>query len=280
MKATKISTRIIQILWALLLVNFTSNLIADELILKDGTSIEWIMLRDRGTEYLIETPRRKRLTIPKEKVDRIVIKKPQAPLTGATVGRSKALKPPARRGFDILKFMRPKEDAVSGTWRLENGVLVSGGVANERIEIPYEPPEEYDFTVEFRITGGVGAVVQILSAARKNFWWEVAANNNKTMAFGSIDGKPTTTTNPTMKSRSFELGRKYVSTVKIRKGAVSAYIDGELVARYETDFGNLTLHRYWMLRSNKHIGVGCLRGIVEFHRIEIVEVTGTGRLAR
>lgn len=51
--------------------------------------------------------------------------------------------------LDLLALVDPAKDAVSGSWKTNEEGLVGGPGDLTRIELPYEPPEEYDFRVTF-----------------------------------------------------------------------------------------------------------------------------------
>src|SRR6185436_17336 len=51
-------------------------------------------------------------------------------------------------GLNLLALIDPKRDAVHGDWTMENGILVVNQAPNTlSLQIPYQPPEEYDLHV-------------------------------------------------------------------------------------------------------------------------------------
>ena len=53
------------------------------------------------------------------------------------------------RTVDLIPLIDVDKDAVSGTWTLDHGAIVSDESDWARLRIPYEPPDEYDFRIEF-----------------------------------------------------------------------------------------------------------------------------------
>jgi hypothetical protein len=180
------------------------------------------------------------------------------------------------RVVNLMPLIDIDKDVVSGTWRLSNGQPTSGTGRFDRVRIPYEPPQEYDFHVEFTRVGSADVVCQILSHSGHDFSYINGANGNTASGFeridgrGASDGKTAVRLNPTQ-----DKGVRHSSVIKVRQHSISAYVDGKLMADYSTDFSELTLHNEFNIGGGA-LGVGSLCPTT-FHVIEVVEVTGTGK---
>ncbi|MBI3857692.1 MAG: hypothetical protein HY293_18580, partial [Planctomycetes bacterium] len=122
---------------------------ADELVLKDGRTIEWTNLKDEGDTYEVTTPQGTKLSIRKEDVESFTKKKAPELLTGATITFDKKKK---LETVDLLAQIDIKKDIVSGPWRF-GGRLLSGGPGQaeslSKLQIGgfQAIPEEYDLTM-------------------------------------------------------------------------------------------------------------------------------------
>lgn len=120
---------------------------ADEVVLKDGTSVEFRILEDTGDTYIITTPEGARKVVKRADVESFRKTQPSSPLTGAAVTFDKKAKLDT---VDLLKIVDTDKGIVSGTWKVANGVLSgespSGGSA--RLQIAHTPAaDEYNLTI-------------------------------------------------------------------------------------------------------------------------------------
>jgi hypothetical protein len=178
-------------------------------------------------------------------------------------------------GFvNLLPLVDPQKHAVQGEWKIEKGALVSGGKGEERIEIPYEPPEEYDYQITFTKTG-TNCVVQNCVAAGLPFIWVMSSSGSFT--FHYLKGAGIGANKTTVKESSgISDRRRYVSLVKVRKTGAEAYLNGKLITKWQTDFSDLAPAGFWALHNRRFLGIGAGDTKVTIQAIEVKEVTGTG----
>jgi hypothetical protein len=186
-----------------------------------------------------------------------------------------------QNAINLLPLIDPQKDAVAGQWTFEKGELVGDKDAHGRIEIPYQPPEEYDYRVEFTVEGGgTSGAGQILSKAGHDFAWVCFAGRGTVFGFDTVGGKsvhlnPTKTEGPPLRKR-----QRYVSLVTVRNDDVRGYLDGALIVEWKTNYADMGIREnIWKLRTPGLLGVNCQHRIV-FHRIEVREVTGKGTFTR
>lgn len=176
---------------------------------------------------------------------------------------------------NLLRLIDPQRDTVRGTWVEKDGALIGDGTATLRI--PYQPPEEYDFRIEFTRMNGTGSIGQMLSAAGASFTWIMAANLNKDCGIEEIDHKRAWENHTHVSDQSvLQNGRRYTSIVHIRKKGVSVEVEGRPIAQHETDFSDLTPHFRWDVGRNC-LGIGSWDSKTAFHVIELVEISGEGK---
>ncbi len=190
--------------------------------------------------------------------------------------------PPGTGGWiDLMKMIDPTKDSVNGKWEIRNGSWVSDNSNQARLEIPYQPPEEYDFRITFTRTKGNDVVAQILSKNGRQFMWGAGWGQDKYLSFELIDGKGAGFNKTTIERNGYlKNGKMHTSLVEVRKGGVKAYLDGKLMAEYKTNYDDLSLVSTWQLRDSNSLGIGSYASPTIFHKIELCEVTGKGKRLR
>ena len=180
---------------------------------------------------------------------------------------------------DLLKYVDPKRDALTGKWELVDDGLVGDKHRFAELTIPYEPPPEYDFRIEFTPEeAGIGGGQQ-LTAAGHDFWWLFFFGPaNRIGGFDLVGGHPVHQ-NPTRTQLTPPVkGRRYVSLVEVRRDGVRAFLDDELVVEHKTDFHDLSLAPRWKPHAAGRLGLSC-SGRTLFHRVELREIGTIGRAA-
>jgi hypothetical protein len=184
---------------------------------------------------------------------------------------------PGAKVVDLLKMVDIKRDVVAGRWDIRNGVLVSDDGLTVRTEFLYRPPVEYDYKVVFARMSGAETVCLICEAMGHQFCLNIGGWANTGTGIGVIDGRGEDDNPTTRHSRGWlEDGRKYTCVVKVRKDGVQAYLDGQLITEWKTDFSDMSLHDFWHLHRGDTIGVGSHRSTTAFFSAEVIEITGTG----
>jgi formylglycine-generating enzyme required for sulfatase activity len=153
---------------------------------------------------------------------------------------------------------------------------VSDKARPARIECPYRPPEEYDFRISFTRLGGDSFVGQVLSKRALNLMWAMGG-----MGKGGIDycGGFLETTDTTV-NLSLQNNRRYTALVSVRNGSLTAYLDGQLLIRWDTNFSTLDMVTAYRMRDPTLLGLITLSSPTVFHSAEVLEVTGRGSFTR
>ena len=182
-------------------------------------------------------------------------------------------------GFlNLLALIEPEKGTIKGKYELEKGALISSGKGEERQEIPYEVPEEYDYQISFTKDGGDAVVVQMLSGNGHPFIW--AMNSGGSFTFHYLKGSGIGANKTTVKTAAIKNGKRYAAILKVRKNGVQAFVDGKLVSKWDTDFSDSTPAHFWAMRNQKALGVGNGAAKITFHSIEVREVTGKGQVLK
>ncbi len=178
--------------------------------------------------------------------------------------------------LNLLSMIDPTKDAVAGQWEIKDGALVVQQCVDGRLQIPYEPPEEYDFIVEFSQAKAAVAMVQIVTTKKSQGVWafvwsdQCGLGNFKTSGRDSICSA---------KLPPLQPDKVYRSMLQFRRGSFRAYIDGVLVMQLTTDLSTLEMQKYWQL-PQQSLGVGVDAPLTTFSRIEIIEISGPGKRLR
>jgi serine/threonine protein kinase/formylglycine-generating enzyme required for sulfatase activity len=193
-----------------------------------------------------------------------------------------------QNAINLLPLIDPQKDAVEGTWALENGGLKGESTGGSpRVQIPYQPPDEYDFRITFARQKGAGVAYQMLTGGGRPFAFCIAAQGSglpppKYLGFAKINGKDVNE-NPTAVrlNPDLEAGRHYTALVQVRKDRVMAFLDGRLVSEWKTDYQDMSIHNSIRLRDDRSLGLGSSpAGGVVFYSAEVREVTGKGTFTR
>lgn len=185
-------------------------------------------------------------------------------------------------GINLLRLIDLKKDVIAGDWKQDGSAVVSDASDAPRLELPYQPPEEYDFRIVItRREGEMLDVFQILAAQGKQFMW-LTGGKNGVFGFGMVQGKwAPQPTNPTFVRgpATGDVGVTQTSLVEVRKDGVKAYLDGKLISQWKT-YADFSMNSTYALRDDKRLGIGTYRTATAFQKIEVVEVTGKGKLLR
>ncbi len=193
-----------------------------------------------------------------------------APRVAQTVGEG--------RKIDFLPLIDPKVDSVFGVWTLDKDGLSCTPTNYAALELPYSPPDEYDFRIRFTRQSGTETIRQILVKGDARFSWSMSLESNTVAGFAMLKGKNANQNETTIK-HSFNVGQQYESLVQVRNTGVSVYIDGKLINQLPT-FKDLSSKAEWHQRDARLLGLGSNQSKVVFHSIEVIEVRGKGTFTR
>jgi hypothetical protein len=94
----------------------------------------------------------------------------------------------APRTVDLIPLIDADKDAVNGIWKSSDGAITSDNSQYARLRIPYEPPEEYDFQIEFIRSSGNECVAQMFRHSGHSCMWNMGGDGNTICGFTLIEG--------------------------------------------------------------------------------------------
>lgn len=153
----------------------------------------------------------------------------------------------------ISALADPARDAVEGKWTIDGGGLVSSRDAHARIELPWKAPAEYDLRATFTRREGTDDVVLLLPWRGGTFLWSF---------------------------RALENGASNTVVFRVRKDGIASILMGKNIDSRSTYALPNPPGAGWALRDPSLPGIGCADGVVDFDRVEILDVTGQGIRSR
>jgi DNA-directed RNA polymerase subunit RPC12/RpoP len=180
-----------------------------------------------------------------------------------------------RRNVDLMGLIDPTQDAIHGRWLLANKTLqCPEGNFVPRIQIPYQPPQEYDFVVEFSQPGLRNGISLIMpKPTGGSFFWFLGSNDGSSYGFGG---------NPNIEGRApglIEVNKRYTTTVQVRRDGVRGLVNGKELINHRTNFQDLSSDNWRAIRDTSLLAVACDDPTV-FYTIQLVEMNGNGKRTR
>jgi len=183
---------------------------------------------------------------------------------------------PGKKMVDLIGYLNPTRDAIDGRrWTIANNALhCPEGNFVPRIQIPYQPPEEYDFLVTFSQPGLRNGISLIMPNPNGgSFFWFLGSNGGTDYGFAS---------NPNKEGRVpglIQPNTAYTTTVQVRRTGVKGLLDGKELLSHQTNFRDLTCDGWRTIPDTRLLAVACDDPTV-FHHVRVVEITGRGKRIR
>ncbi len=183
--------------------------------------------------------------------------------------------------IELLPLVRVDQDAVSGEWTMENGILTSPKAYGARIELPYQPPAEYDLTAIVEPLDEPSGLILGQRSGDQRFLVLLGYQPDKTplSALENINGQnvgnPSTHAGPV-----FVQGRPAQVICSIRKTGVKVLVDGRSVIDWTGDPKQLSLGEYWETPHKDALFLGAYDCRYRVSRVTLTPRSGSGRALR
>ncbi len=183
---------------------------------------------------------------------------------------------PGKKTVDLIPLINTALDAVENRrWEVKNKTLFCPeGNFVPRIQLPYQPPAEYDFVVVFsqpNLRNGISMIMPKPNGG--SFYWFVGGPNNADYGFGA---------NPNIQGSIPNLvvpNNACTTTVQVRKTGVKGLINGQEMINHPTNFQDLTCDNWRTIPNKTLLALACDDPTV-FHFVRVIEITGQGKRIR
>ncbi|NQV24393.1 MAG: hypothetical protein HQ518_08500 [Rhodopirellula sp.] len=185
--------------------------------------------------------------------------------------------------IDLLPMIDVGKDAVAGKWIKADGFVESPKQFGARIEIPFEPPAEYELTVIATPLDEPNGLVlgQLLDGHRFLTLVNYAASkNNPASALENIDGRNVGSNATTMLLELLQKNRPSQIIVTVRKDSVVVQCDGRKIIDWRGKPEQLSLGDYWNTPNANSLFLGAYDCRYRFSRVSLVALSGTGKPLR
>src|SRR6185295_177300 len=90
---------------------------------------------------------------------------------------------------DLIPLIDAKKDALQGKWEVNGTELLSLEGSPARLQIPYQPPAEYNYKIVFTRQSGTDNIAMIMPKNRTQFNWILAGHGGSEAGFENVNGK-------------------------------------------------------------------------------------------
>ncbi len=180
---------------------------------------------------------------------------------------------------NLIPFIDPQRDAVHGRWAVGDGkLLCSDQSFVPRVQIPYQPPAEYDFIVTFsqaNLRNGVSLIMPNPNGG--SFHWAIGGNSGSDYGFQAAPGVLAKLSGN--QANLIQPNTEYTTTVQVRRAEVKAYLNMTLLVQHPTDFRDLVTDGWRRLNDTRLLGVAC-DDPTTFRYVQVQEIGAVGRRTR
>jgi hypothetical protein len=182
--------------------------------------------------------------------------------------------------IDLLRLIDPTKDSVATTWKLENGILSPGMNFRSRLQIPYQPPEEYDLTYVLTTTGDGNPMVFGLVAGSVQF--NVALEGWGRHIVSSPDKKEINP--PFTKALNYgtgdAFGKENTIVISVRKAGFYFTVNGTKSLSWSGAYAKLSNPDDWKVPNPQALYIGTWDRPLEIKKIALTPVSGQGKRLR
>jgi hypothetical protein len=164
---------------------------------------------------------------------------------------------------------------------VDAGVLTNGMNFRSRLQIPYQPPDEYDLTFQLTTTGEGNPMVFGLVGGAVQF--NVALEGWGRHILSSTTGKKEINP-PFTKALQYgtgdAFGKENTIVIAVRKKGFTFTVNGTRSMSWEGQFATLTNPTDWAVPDPKALWIGAWDRPLQIRKIALVPVTGQGKRLR
>jgi len=230
-------------MWALAAVLVCAHsALGDTLVLKNGTSIEWRIIKDNGDTLEVQTVDNQTITIAKKDIKEIRSSIPKAPLTGATFTGdiTKAASSPV----NVLSAIDLKKAGATSEWRTGSGKLTGATTTADTpiwLELPHIPVDQYDVEVVAERKDGDGELVIGLVGGGRQFGVSLDCLKGTVSGLRTVDAKLPHANETGVNGRIFTDKQPRTIICSVRKDRVVVTVQAKALINWKADYGRVGL---------------------------------------
>jgi len=196
--------------------------------------------------------------------------------------------PPAPPPLDLLRRIVPADHVLTGSWVREEALLVNhAGDSFDKLEIPYEPAEEYDLLIEVQRLRGPHTFVVGLATPKAQVTVTMDGWDGSTSGIDLLDRRGGGDNETTVRGRIWlQEGKQTLLFCQVRRGSLRVHVNGERLIDWSGNFDRFSMHPNVAIRNTRGLFLGSWRGGPDrqsdfaLSRIELTPLSGPGRFVR
>ena len=176
--------------------------------------------------------------------------------------------------LDLLPLVDLKTHAVSGEWKWSGKVLIGASTEKQgRLQLPYEPSEEYDIEVGLRrVVGKDGFSVGLALGDRQvlamlDGWPALGYSSGLDL----VDGKPARENTMAVQGQQLKAGKDHTIICSVRTGKIDMLVNGKAALSFKGEFARLSLFKDYVVPNPKALFL--LLGPQSSYQIDRIVVT-------
>ena len=182
----------------------------------------------------------------------------------------------------MLKLVDPAKDTVAGTWKFQDGKLVSDATYCGRIQIPYYPPEEYDIKIVAELKSNTAGFYLGMAVGENQFGADIDAiplGDVRTRLY-VVNGKTVGVPGAEYVGKLFAKDKPSTIMYRVRQNKVEIAVDGKKVIDCTLDYKNVSCFPDWKLPDKKAMAIGTAGAVYAVHQATLTPIKGTGKKSR
>ena len=188
---------------------------------------------------------------------------------------------PAAGAVDLLRLIDPKRDGVLGDWAMNGKTLVCNRpMVCARLQVPYEPPEEYDITAVVERTEGDTSLYIGVAGAAFQAYVAVDDWHGTLTGIGYVDGRTTKDNETAAPGKRFTNGKPSTVVVAVRKDGITVTVDGKKVTAFKGATTRLSIAPLLAVPNRRALFVGATDSRYVFSKLQLTPVTGQGKVVK
>jgi hypothetical protein len=184
-------------------------------------------------------------------------------------------------GINLLRMIDLKVDSISGQWKMESGALSCAPSSAARVQIPYQPPDEYDLTMTLSHGADIDIVHVIFVAGgiQVGFMFDWQA---KSGGISGLDHPPTLSGSDLGVKGTvfFPATGPHTTVLSVRKKGLTITVDGKKAFSWQGDFKKLGINPDWKVPEANSLSVGAWNMPTSFTRLTLTPISGQGKRLR